>query len=111
MVELGQLERRHEDFANRKTRVIVFSVEGLEAAQQTQAAYPHLLVLSDEGRGLSEAAGIIQHNAGPDRTDIDYPTTIVVDRSGKVRWLYRTQEIIARWSPDEVLQAVDQNVK
>ncbi len=111
MVELGQLERRHEDFENRKIRAIVFSVEGLEAAKQTQAAYPHLLVLSDEGHGLSEAAGIIQHNAGPDGADIDYPTTIVVDRSGKVRWLYRTPEIIARLSPDEVLQAVDQNVK
>ena len=107
MIELGQLERRHEDFDRRNARVIVVSVEGLDAAGKTQADFPHLLVLTDSGRGLSEAAGLIHAHAAPDGSDADAPTTILVDRHGTVRWLYRSPEVIARLSPDEVLQEID----
>ncbi len=107
MIELGQLERRHEDFAKRNTRVVVVSVEGLSDAQQTQKDFLHLLVLSDSGHQLTEAAGTLHAQAGPDSSDIDAPTTIVVDRRGTVRWLYRSDRAIARLSPDDVLSAVD----
>ena len=110
MIELGQLERRHEDFARRNTRVVAISVEGPDEARRTQADFPHLVVLADQGRGLSEAAGVIHPHAGPDGSDIDAPTTILVDRHGTVRWLYRSGEAIARLSPDEVLQAIDQHL-
>ncbi len=82
MIELGQLERRHEDFARRNTRVIVVSLEGLDDAKKTQAEYPHLLVLADQGRGLSEAVDLIHSHAAPDGADADTPTTILVDRHG-----------------------------
>ena len=110
MVELGQLERGHEDFARRKVRVIAVSMEGLDDAKKTQADFPHLVVLADDGRGLSNAAELVHAHAKPDGSDIDAPTTILVDHNGKVRWLYRSPEVIARLSPDEVLQAVDQNM-
>ena len=110
MIELGQLERRHEDFARRDTRVIVVSMEGTEDARRTQADYPHLLVLADEGRGLSEAAQLIHPHAGPGGKDADAPTTILVDRRGTVRWLYRSPGVIARLSPDDVLRAVDEHL-
>jgi len=106
MIELGQLERRHEDFARRNTRVIVVSLEGGDDAQETQRDFPHLLVLADKGQGLSEAAGLIHPHAAPDGSDADAPTTILVDRHGKPCWVYRS-EVIARLSPDEVLQAID----
>src|SRR4051794_27839009 len=105
MIELGQLERRHEDFARRNTRLIVVSVEGPEDAQKTQADFPHLLVLADQGHGLSDAVGLLQAQAAPDGSDVDTPTTILVDRHGTVRWLYRSGEIVARLSPDEALEA------
>jgi peroxiredoxin len=111
MIELGQLEQRHEDFARRNTRVIVVSVEGLDDARQTQADFPHLLVLSDQGRSLSEAVDLIHRRAAPDGSDADAPTTILVDGQGTVRWLYRSPEVIARLSPDEVLQAIDQHMR
>jgi peroxiredoxin len=107
MIELGQLERHHEDFARRHTRVVVVSLEGLDDAKQTQADFPHLLVLADHNRGLSEAAGVIYPHAGPGGADAAAPTTILVDRRGTVRWLYRSGEVVARLSPDEVLQAID----
>src|SRR5690348_1576689 len=106
MTELVQLERRHEEFPKRNARVIVVSVEGYDDARKTQADFPHLIVLSDEGRGLSEATGLIHHHAAPDGGDTDVPTTILVDRSGIVRWLYRSPSVIARLSPDELLQAI-----
>jgi peroxiredoxin len=107
MIELGQLERRHEDFERRQARVVVVSVEGLDDAKQTQKDFPHLVVLSDEGHQLSDALGTMHSHAGRDGGDIDAPTTILVDGRGTVRWLYRSPRIIARLSPDEVLEAID----
>jgi alkyl hydroperoxide reductase subunit AhpC len=107
MIELGQLERRNEDFAQRDTRVIVVSMEGLEDARKTQAAFPHLTVIADEGRGLSEAVGLIHARSAPDGRDTSAPTTILVNRQGVVRWLFRPSEVISRLSPNEVLQAID----
>jgi alkyl hydroperoxide reductase subunit AhpC len=110
MIELGQLERRHEDFARRNTRVIAVSVEGTDDARQTQAQFPHLLVLADQGRGLSDAADLIHAHASPKGEDIDAPTTIVVDRKGVVRWVFRPYGVFTRLSPDDVLQAIDAHV-
>ena len=110
MTELVQLERRHDDFARRNTQVLVVSLDGLDESKKTQADYPHLTVLADQKRGLSEAAGLIHARAGPDGGDADAPTTILVDRSGTVRWLYRSTSVIARLSPDEVLQQVDRKM-
>ena len=62
-------------------------------------------------RGLSNAAGLIHPHAAPDDADADVPTTILVDRSGIVRWLYRSPAVIVRLSPDEVLQAIDRHLR
>jgi peroxiredoxin len=111
MVELGQLERRHDDFAKRNVRVIAISVEGLKDAKETQEQFHNkLLVLSDQGRGLSNAVQLIHEHAAPDGSDADVPTTILVDRHGTVRWLFCPSEVIERLSPDDVLQAVDQHM-
>jgi alkyl hydroperoxide reductase subunit AhpC len=110
MIELGQLERRHEDFAQRGTRIIVASMEDLDDAVKTQTQFPHLVVLADQGRGLSEAAGLVHAGAAPDGEDADVPTTILVNRHGIVRWLYRSPKVIVRLSPEEVLHAVDESI-
>lgn len=110
MIELGQLERHHEDFARRHARVIAVSLEGLDDAKKTQADFPHLLVLADEQRGLTEAVGVLHPHAGPGGTDAAAPTTILVDRNGIVRWVYRSDEVVARLAPEEVLQAIDAHV-
>jgi alkyl hydroperoxide reductase subunit AhpC len=111
MIELGQLERRHEDFARRDTRVIVVSMEGTEDAAKTQADFPHLLVLADKERGLSDAAKLVHERAAPGGKDADAPTTVLVDRHGTVRWLYRPREVIGRLSPDDVLEAIDAHMR
>lgn len=110
MTELVQLERRHVDFPRRNTRVLAVSVEGLDDARKTQTDFPHLVVLADQARSLSDAAELIHPGAAPDGSDADAPTTILVDRHGTVRWLYRSPVVIARLSPDEVLQAIDRYI-
>jgi alkyl hydroperoxide reductase subunit AhpC len=110
MTELVQLEKRHEDFQKRNCQVIVVSVEGLAEAHKTQADFPHLTALSDEPRSLSDEAGLIHPHAAPDGGDADVPTTILVDRHGTVRWVYRSPSVIARLSPDDVLRAVEQSM-
>jgi peroxiredoxin len=110
MIELGQLERRHADFAARNTQIVVVSLEGPDDARQTQDGFPHLRVVADSGRGFSEAAGLIHPRAGLEGQDADAPTTILLDRHGTVRWLYRSRAVIARLSPDDVLQAIDEHL-
>lgn len=79
-------------------------------ASQTQADFPHLLILADQGQGLSATIQIIHPHAGRSANDDDaaYPTTILVDRTGTVRWLHRSS-VIARPASDEVLAVIDQH--
>lgn len=107
MIELGQLERRHGDFAKRNARVIVASLEGRKEAQRTQADFPHLLVLADVERGLATAAQVVHPHSAPGGLDTSAPTTVLIDGHGQVCWLYRSPRAITRLSPDEVLEAVE----
>jgi peroxiredoxin len=107
MTELGQLEARATDFSQRNIRVVAVSVEGPEEARKTQKDFPHLLVASDHERKLSSAVDIIHQLSGPNGADTSAPTTILVDCQGKVKWLYRSERVIARLSPDELLAAAD----
>jgi peroxiredoxin len=111
MIELVQLERRHEDFARRNTRVIVVSAEGPDLASLTQEKNPHLLVLADGQLGLTKASGQLHEKGGPNHEDISIPTTILIDRQGLVRWIYRSGHVETRLSPDEVLQLVDEHLR
>lgn len=110
MTELVQLEKRHADFTKRDAEVIAASVEGFGDARRTQADFPHLTVIADAGRDLSDAAALIHPHAAPDGSDADTPTSILVDRRGTVRWIYRSPSVIARLSPDDVLRSIDENV-
>ncbi len=107
MAELGELEARHADFAKRDIRVVAISLEGRPEAEKTQREFPHLLIVADADRDLADAADLIHADSGPGGSDTTAPTTILVDRGGIVRWLYRPGRFIQRLTPDEVLAAVD----
>jgi peroxiredoxin len=110
MTELGQLEKHYQDFANRRTRVIAISVEDQEAARQTQNDFPHLLIVADSQRKFCEKFQFIHPGAAPGGKDTATPTTILVDGQGTVRWLYRSERVFSRLSPDELLAAVDEHL-
>lgn len=111
MIELGQLEEKHQDFASRKVRLIVTSLEDPKAAAETQKEFPHLLVLADKERGLADAMNVIHERSAPDGSDTSAPTTLLVDGKGNVRWTYRPARFFTRLSPEDLLKAIDKHLK
>ena len=110
MIELGQLEANWQQFEKRKVRVVAVSLEDREKAQATQADFPHLIVVSDAERKLSEAVAVIHPHSAQDGGDTAAPTTLLIDGSGTVRWTFRPDRVFRRLSPSEVLAAVDQEM-
>lgn len=67
-------------------------------------SFPFLL---DEDRAVTKAYGL-HHLIGVDALDIAHPATLVVDRSGTVRWIYRGENQHDRAPLEDVLKAVSQ---
>jgi peroxiredoxin len=110
MRELGELEKRHADFAKRGVRIVAVSVDDREATELTQRQVPDLIVLGDPDHKTTEAFQAIHAGKGPGGKDIAAPTTFLFDATGTVRWVFRPERVIVRLSPDELLAAVDQHL-
>jgi peroxiredoxin len=110
MTELGELEKHFADFDRRNTRVLVVSIEDQQLAQQTQRDFPHLVVVSDPERHLGKALEVMHPGGGPGGDDTFAPTTLLLDGSGTVRWLFRPDRLLRRLSVAELLGEVDQHL-
>jgi peroxiredoxin len=110
MVELGQLEAHHAEFANRHTRIVAVSVDDCEDSRKTQERFPHLIVVADHEHKLVDAVAVLHPGAGERGEDVAAPTTILVDKRGVVRDLYRPSNVGVRLSAGEVLSAVDKKL-
>jgi peroxiredoxin len=110
MIELGELERHAADFDQRHTRVVVVSIEDQKTARESKEAYPHLTVVADADGRMCEALQVVHPGAGPGGKDIAAPTTILVDGQGRVRWLFRSDRLVSRLSPEQLLAAVDEHL-
>jgi peroxiredoxin len=110
MVELGQLEKQYLEFAKRDVRVVVISNDDQETAQATQADFPHLVVVADTEQKMAKAVQVIHEGAGPMMSDTNSPTTFLLDGNGKVLWLFRPDRFMIRLSPQQLLEAIDQNL-
>jgi peroxiredoxin len=62
--------------------------------------------LSDPDGGLLDLRGI-RHVGAQEGRDLAYPTQVLVDGDGLVRWIYTTDNFRRRADPDEVFRAVD----
>jgi alkyl hydroperoxide reductase subunit AhpC len=109
MVELGQLESRHQDFAKKGIRLVVVSDDDQAAATKTQKDFPHLVVIADTDHKLANAVAVLQPGMGKGGTDTNAPTTVFTDSSGTVRWIFRPDRFISRLSPDELLQGIQEH--
>src|SRR5260370_32671202 len=103
MIELGELEAKIGEFEKRHVRIIAISLDDLENSKATQAKFPHLVVVADFEKKLSEVVQVIQGNANA-------PTTILVDGQGVARWVFRPERFLTPLSPEEPLAAVDQHL-
>ena len=111
MIELGELERRYGDFEKRNVRVYAISNDDAPAAGLNQKDLPHLTVVSDAKMDMARALGTVHPKAAPDGGDTNAPTTILVDGSGTVRWLGQPGHLFERIPTDDVLAAIDANLK
>ena len=107
MIELGQLEAHHDEFAKRHTRVVAVSVDGLDDSKKTKHDFPHLVVVADSDHKLVDAVEVLHAGAGEHGEDVAAPTTILVDKHGVVRALFRPTNVGSRLSASEVLAMVD----
>jgi peroxiredoxin len=110
MIELGQLEAHHDEFAKRHTRVVAVSVDGLDDSKRTQQDFPHLTVVADHDHKLVDAAAVLHPGAGEHGEDVAAPTTIFVDKYGVVQALFRPTNVGSRLSARDVLAMVDKMV-
>ena len=111
MIELGQLEAHHDEFAKRHTRVVAVSVDDLDDSKKTKQKYPNLVVVADTDHKLVDAVEVLHAKAGENGEDVAAPTTILVDKHGVVRTLFRPSNVARRLSPSEVLAMVDKELK
>ena len=63
--------------------------------------------LLDEDRNVTKAYGL-HHVLGADAINIAHPTTLVIDRGGSVRYIYRGDNQLDRAPIDDVLGALKQ---
>jgi peroxiredoxin len=110
MVELGELEAHREDFAKRHTRIVAVSVDNQEDSQKTKDRFPNLTVVADPDQKLISAAQVLHAHAGQHGEDVAAPTTILIDKHGMVRALYRPGQVVTRFSAQDVLAMVDKDL-
>ena len=107
MIELGELEAHHRDFADHNVRLVAVSLEGPDEARLTQKDFPSLTVIADRGKGLSSKAGVVGEAPTALGGDRDIPTTILIDRAGTVRQILRPDSLVVRLTPQELREAID----
>lgn len=108
MTQLQDLEAHQAEFSRAGANVVVVSIEDVATAAQTQRDFPHLTVVSDERRELSNAIQLINLASAPDGSDTAAPTVLVLDGSGKVEWLHRPTRVITRPSAAELVAKIEE---
>ncbi len=77
---------------------------------KTKQKVPHLVVVADSDHKLVDAVQVLHAGAGEHGEDIAAPTTMLVDKDGVVRALFRPTSIASRLSASEVLEMVDKDL-
>ena len=107
MIELGQLEKRQADFAQRNIRIVAVSNDDVPTTKLTQDKFPHLTIVSDANLSIAKAMEVIHAGASPEGKDTSAPTTFLIDSDGTVRWFFRPDLVVVRLTPEELLAKID----
>ena len=84
------------EFDARRVRIVAVSLDDLADTRETQAKFPHLTILSDHDETLARAADMIGPQHSPTGEATVSPTTVLVDKSGQVRWVFRPDRYTTR---------------
>ena len=108
---MAQLESQKREFDATGARLAYIAAEkrgGVWKPETYLAKHPiSFPFLLDEDRAVTKAYGL-HHLIGTDALDIAHPATLVVDRGGTVRWIYRGENQHDRASLEDVLKAVEE---
>ncbi len=107
MIELGQLEKHHGEFDAKGVRIVAVSLDDIAESQKTQEKFPHLTILSDHEQSLAQAADVIGPHHSPTGEITVSPTTVLLDKAGLVRWVFRPDRYTTRLSPQDLLDEID----
>jgi peroxiredoxin len=106
---MAQVESRKQEIEAAGTQVAYVAAEKRDGAwkpskflEKHPISFPFLL---DEDRAVTKEYGL-HHAFGVDALNIAHPATLVIDRSGTVRWIYRGDNQLDRAPMDEVLKAI-----
>ena len=106
---MAQVESQKQKVAKAGAQVVYIAAERRGGVWKPEAflakhpiSFPFLL---DEDSAVTKEYGLY-HAIGFDAFDIAHPATLVIDRRGVVRWIYRGDNQFDRAPLDEVLTAV-----
>ncbi len=111
MVELGELQKRHQDFDNQGVEIVAISNDDLETAAGTKKLFPALTIVSDADQNMAKAFEVIHPGAGRFGEDTNAPTIFLVDGRGQVRDLVRPERFVTRLAPDELLAEIERSFR
>jgi peroxiredoxin len=108
---MAQFESQEKDIESTRAQLAFVAAERRNGVwkpekflEKRPISFPFLL---DEDRAVAKAYGLY-HAIGLDAFDIAHPATLVIDRGGTVRYIYRGANQQDRAPIDDVLDAVDQ---
>ncbi|MEE9281385.1 MAG: redoxin domain-containing protein [Myxococcota bacterium] len=108
-MELVQLDQYYGEIAARGVELLAVSVDPPEtSAALKERLQSDFTFLCDERGALLDALGIRHRGGRADGGDIAFPTTILVDADGIVRWTYQSETYRQRDRPEDVFRALDQ---
>lgn len=107
VAELMGITGYYREIEKRGVELYAVSTEAPEASERLRK---HLKLgftfLSDPEGKVLDLLNIRHRSAGPSGTDIAYPTQILVDSDGVVRWTYESAYERLRARPEQVLEAI-----
>ena len=106
---MAQLESRKREVDGAGARLALIAAEkrgGMWKPESYLSKHPiSFPFLLDEDREVTKAYGL-HHPFGHDAVNIARPATLVIDRGGTVRWIYRGENQHDRAPLEDVLKAV-----
>ena len=107
---MAQFEPRRQEIEQAGAQLLFIAAQKrdgvwkpVEFLRKHPAAFPFLL---DEDRSVTKAYGLY-HRIGMDAINIAHPATIVVDRGGVVRFIYRGESQADRIPLDAVMAVLE----
>jgi len=102
-----QLDRYYSQIADRGVSLFAVSVDPPETSRRLrERLQSRFTFLSDSDGALLDALGI-RHVEALEGRDIAFPTAILVDADGVVRWTFQSDTYRQRARPEQVFEAIE----